>query len=97
MGMIPLCFFGGLDASFDTFGLLAHLWVWILPGIAHQDGAHVTQLSNDETLRDTMPPRTIGVGAVLGETQDAVFGENGVETSQVMPIFAEVCYRDARL
>src|SRR5713226_2377346 len=97
MEIIPLCFFGCLDAPFEAFGLLAHLRVWILPGIAHQDGAHVTQLSNHETLRDTMTPRTIGVGAVLGETQEAVFGEDGVETSQVMSILAEVSYRDARL
>src|SRR5205085_3895079 len=35
MDIVPLCLFGGLNAAPDAFGLLVHLWVWILPGIAH--------------------------------------------------------------
>ncbi len=81
---------GGLDTAFDAFDLLVHRWVWILPGVAHQNGAHVAQFADHETLRDAMAARTIGVGAVLGETQDAVFGENWIETAQVMPMLAQI-------
>src|SRR5579863_392674 len=87
---IPSCFLGSADTPFNTFYLLTHRLLWILPGIAHSNGAHIAQFTNHETLRDTMSAKAIIIGIMLCDAQDAVFSENRIKTAQIVTALAQI-------
>src|SRR5260370_41195441 len=84
MNVMPLCLLGSTDAGLYAFCLLHHRLVWILPGVAHENGADIAKLANHEIASNAGPARSVGISAVLRKTQDTILREARVETTQVV-------------
>src|SRR5258708_24491326 len=97
LNIIPLCLLGSTDAALYAFYLLVHRLVWILPGVAHENGAHIAKLANHEIASNAVPARSVGISAVLRKTQDTILREDRVETTQVVAMSGQVGHRNSCL
>src|SRR5260370_29338141 len=97
LNIIPLCLLGSTDAALYAFYLLVHSLVWILPGVAHENGAHIAQLANDEIASNAVPAGSVGISAVLCKTQDTILREDRVEAPQVVAMSGQGGHRNSSL